>query len=282
MKRIFIIFFMLIGGFLLYSTLPSLSFLPFATSGKAADVTTKIDSIHMELTSIKTTIIPEEREDVKTDLKGKGKVEVTKRGDTITIKYKRKPFDWFSSFEQSELLIYIPEDYHRDMKISLGSCDVILSPKKPFHLNNFTLNVGSGDVQLQNVLMNQFKGNIASGDVTMKSITTDVGKFDVSSGEVNVHQYKGRLDANVSSGAFFVQMDELVDAIDVDVSSGEATIDLPDNADFTLRGNVSSGDITNHFPLDDSKQEKRTIEGTHGSGKHSIKVDVSSGDLQLQ
>ncbi|MBM7704554.1 DUF4097 domain-containing protein [Metabacillus iocasae] len=285
MKRTFIIFFVLIGGFLLYSNLSSLSFLPVGLSKRTADVNSKVETIHIDISSVKTTIIPEDREDIKADLKGKGKVEISKRGDTITVKYKRKPFDWFSSFESSELLIYIPENYDRNMNLTIGSGDLLFSgtsPSKPVHLNELRLNVGSGDVQLASLALDTFEGNIASGDVMITSLSTNRGTFDVSSGEVSVKEYKGELNADVSSGDFFVHMNELVNSIDVDLSSGEATLDLPNNADFKLRGKVSSGDITNDFPLHHSTQEKRLIEGTHGSGTHLIKIDVSSGDFQLQ
>ena len=75
----------------------------------------------------------------------------------------------------------------------------------------------------------------------MDSITAQTGVLDVRSGNIDLQQYTGQLEADVSSGNLTIQMDELSDDVKVEVSSGHVELDLPDHADFTLDGNVSSG-----------------------------------------
>jgi lia operon protein LiaG len=67
----------------------------------------------------------------------------------------------------------------------------------------------------------------------------------------------------------------------MEVSSGDVGLDLPIHADFTLDGDVSSGNITCELPLTSKDTTKNSIEGKHGTGKHEINLDVSSGDIRL-
>lgn len=148
-------------------------------------------------------------------------------------------------------------------------------------LTELTVHIGSGDVSLENIHATEFIHNGSSGDVDIKHLTTESGTFDLSSGGVHIDHYQGPLKADLSSGELNVQMDQLVGDIEVDVSSGSANIDLPEDSDFTLSGTVSSGDIHCKFPLKNQSTESRKIQGSYGSGEHSIDLSVSSGSVNI-
>jgi lia operon protein LiaG len=76
-------------------------------------------------------------------------------------------------------------------------------------------------------------------------------------------------------------MAELTDDLNLNVSSGDLELDLPDNADFTLNGKTSSGDISCDFELKNKEENDDRLSGKHGNGKHEIKADVSSGDIVI-
>ena len=256
LQKNLIVIIILLGAFLLLISVPSL--LPFGK--QTAELTDDIDVIEIDVSGVSTTIIPEKRDNVEADLDGNGAVQVEKSGNSIEVEYKRKWYQAFGFFKRPKLTVYLPDDYQQDLAIEVGSGNV---NSKDLHLNNLLLDVNSGNVNLD-------------------SITTQTGVLDVSSGNIDLKHYTGQLEADVSSGNLSIQMDELSDDVKVEVSSGHVELDLPDRADFTLDGNVSSGFISSSFPLKDKQESKRELKGINGTGEHHLDLSVSSGKIEVK
>lgn len=282
MKRILMIFLIIAGGYLLFSGLSNF-FLSSNDSTKAA-VTDKIDKIEFDISSVSLTIIPEDRDDLETDFEGRGKVTVDQSGDTITVNHEREWFAWFSFFNSSQLKVYVPEDFNKEMVIDIGSGNLDFSgnsEKNPYKLDKLSMDLGSGNVKLNNLSVNEFTHDSSSGNVVADSLYTEESKIDISSGNVKLTDFIGELKADISSGKFDVQIAELKNSVSIDVSSGNVTLDLPDKSDFTLDGDVGSGNISYDFPLTVEEQDDGDIKASHGSGEHDIKIDVSSGNVKI-
>lgn len=284
MKRILIIFFILIGAYLLLNVNFS-SLFPFANEEADAKVTNRIDMIKINVGSIKTNIIPEKRNTVEAVLDGKGAVSVTKSGNTIDVEYKR---NWLSGFSflnfNSELNIYIPESYDRNIDIDSGSGYLTFigkSEKDPMQLESLTIDMSSGKTDIENLKVEQYELNGSSGMISINGLVTKTGKIDMSSGLINIKNYEGKLKAEVSSGKLDVQVNKLSDDIDLQASSGQIKLDLPDDADFTLEGRYSSGIIRSKFTLKEQIHEKNRLDGVSGTGKYLVKVNVSSGMVDI-
>lgn len=284
MKNSIPIFLISIGIFVIFFEPFNFSWLPFGNDDtKQVSVTDEVNWINVDVSSANTKIIPENRESVKAVLEGKGKLTLDKEEDSIEVNLKTKWFDWVF-FDDSQLTIYIPEDYHNNMKVEVGSGNLNFagdSQNNPFHLAILELDMSSGNTNFKNLSVKEFILDGSSGNVNIDSLTTQTGTFDISSGSLDVNNYSGALQAKLSSGKMNVQLDELGDDIKVDISSGKVELDLPKNSDFTLHGKVSSGNISSDFPLENKKVEKEGIEGTYGTGKHSIELSVSSGSIEV-
>jgi lia operon protein LiaG len=288
MKRILILLLIITGFYMIYNQASQFDWFNRSESKNAqATMTKDIDMIEVNISSVSTTIIPEDRKDVKAVYNGKEKLSVLEKGDTIVVFIKQKGLGWFnwSPFSKRDKLeIYIPENYDRNMNIRLGSGNLSFSGQSknnPVKLDELTLDIGSGNMNLNNMVINRFEQNVGSGDVEINSLIVETASFDLSSGSLDVKHYTGAIQANVSSGEMNFQVDKLTDSIDMDVSSGEVGLDLPNNADFTLNGDVSSGNITCELPLTSKNTSKKSIKGTYGSGTHEINLDVSSGDIRI-
>ncbi|MFC0270974.1 DUF4097 family beta strand repeat-containing protein [Metabacillus herbersteinensis] len=280
LKKIILIFLSLVIASQLFLYLSNSSWLPFGTQGDQAEVTDSTSMIEIDVSGVSTTIISESRSDLKTDLEGKGNVTVTKHGDSIQVEYKRKWYELFSGFNSPKLTVYLPVDYNRDMELDIGSGSLDFSDSG-MKLNTLSLDVDSGQVHLKELSAGEFNHEVSSGSVTIESLAVHSGKFEVSSGKVDIKNYSGKLDADVSSGKFDVQMDKLTDSIDIKVSSGMASLGLPNEANFTLNGKVSSGIIRNDFPLNEATENKNHVGGTHGTGEHKVDISVSSGMITI-
>ncbi|MBY0123672.1 DUF4097 family beta strand repeat-containing protein [Bacillus sp. S/N-304-OC-R1] len=284
MKRILVIFLILIGVYVLFNS-NIMNLFSFGKSEAEEKVTKNIDSVEIDASSIKTVILPEKRSDIHAELEGKGEVSVNKSGNSIQVKYKRAFFEGFSFFNKNTVLnIYIPEDFDRRMNINVGSGYLIFEGKsasKPMNLKELDINLGSGKIDLKNLNIGEFRNDVSSGMVTIHSLKTKEGTIDVNSGIVKIRSYEGKLKADISSGQLDVQMDKITDDIDAEVSSGHLKLDLPEDADFTLKGKVSSGLIKSDIPLKDKIQDKNKISGQSGTGKYQVKVSVSSGLVNI-
>jgi lia operon protein LiaG len=58
-------------------------------------------------------------------------------------------------------------------------------------------------------------------------------------------------------------MYEMVGPIEMEVSSGKVSLDLPKDASFTLNSDVSSGNVDNQFPLENKTEDKKNVKGTY-------------------
>ncbi len=284
MKRILIIFLILIGAYFLLTVNLS-SFLPFAKGETEVKLANRIDTIKINVGSVKTNIIPEKRNTVEADLNGKGSVEIKSSGDTITIDFKR---NWLSGISflnfNSELNIYIPENFDRMIDINIGSGYLTFigkSEKDLMKLDKLAIDMSSGKTDIKNLKVDEYVLDGSSGMISIDNLVTKTGTIDMSSGYISIKNYEGQLNAEVSSGKLDVQVNKLTDDIELQASSGQIKVDLPDDANFTLQGHYSSGLIRSKFALNDQIQEKNRLEGVSGTGKHLVKVTVSSGMVEI-
>ncbi|KON86412.1 hypothetical protein AF332_05975 [Sporosarcina globispora] len=283
MKRIIAIFIILVCSYLLFTGVNSW----FSSGGSSteASLSKRTDMISIDVASSDTVIIPEKRNDVMAELDGKGKVTVNKSGNEVRVEYKRRWLDGFQFFNnKSSLKIYIPEDYNKSMSIDIGSGRLNFageSENNPFELERLEVNMSSGRVSLANIKTNEFEHEGSSGMMDADHLFARSGEIDMSSGKVKIRNYQGKLDAGVSSGQLDIMVGKLIDSIKVEANSGFVRLDLPDDADFTLKGKASSGHISSNFELDDERHDKNDISGKHGSGKHDIGISVSSGKAEI-
>ncbi|WP_404330995.1 DUF4097 family beta strand repeat-containing protein [Mesobacillus maritimus] len=284
-KRILVIFLVITGIYIIFSNFPVLSLLGFnSTNNQSAEITERIDSIEIQTTSVPTTIIPENREDLSVDYDGKGTVKIDHKGDTVKVEVTGPTFSFFSINRNANLKIFIPEDYNRNMEIKVGSGTLELSgPSKenPMKLDKLEITLGSGKLELRNLIVNHIDHKGSSGKVDVDNIQSTASSFDMSSGKLNIHNYSGAIDAEVSSGEMNIQIDELNGHSSVKASSGRINLDLPDDADFTLMGKTSSGTINSEFDLTDENISKNRLEGKYGTGKYKLDLQVSSGNIRL-
>lgn len=287
MKNIFaiVIAILVVGSVLIILNDNTSLFASGKSSGEnSVAITGGVDKIEIDASSSNTVIIPEKRDDVKAQLEGKGNLQVSATGDSIRVEVKRKWFESLSFNHESELVVFIPESFEHDINITIGSGNLEFagnSSSNPMVLDHLTTDMSSGNIELANIKTNKFDHNGSSGRLAVDSFTTKEGYIEISSGDVELSDYTGPLEGELSSGQMNVQIKELKGDITFDLSSGLVDLDLPDDADFHLNGEASSGNISCDFPLTSKSVGDGEISGTHGSGKYNIDVSVSSGNARV-
>lgn len=287
MKRILILLLIITGLYIAFNK--ALEFDWFSASGMdlTAAVSGETNSIVINVPTGSTTIIPENRKDVKAVYTGTEKLYIKENGDKVEVTLKNKWFAWFNwnpFSKHNNVKIYVPENYDRNMNIHLGSGNLYFSGQsenRPYRLNKLTLDLGSGNMNLSNLEVNQFQHIGSSGNVKIDTLKTKAGSIDLSSGNLDIKHYSGAFHAKVASGKLALQVDRLTDTIGIDVSSGLVNVDLPSNGDFTLNGDIGSGKIFCQLPLKSEENNHGSLKGTHGDGKYKVNLSVSSGIVTI-
>ncbi|WP_226668075.1 DUF4097 family beta strand repeat-containing protein [Metabacillus litoralis] len=277
MKK-FVLFLFFAGGLLL------LIFTNTALGEKDKEraVSDNINTINIDVSGISTTIIPDNRDSIKAELKGKGEMTIRETGNTIKVEYKSK--NWFnglSIFDKSKLTIYIPKNYNQNLLIDSGSGSMTFDGNH-MELKELLVNLSSGHIQLSDFKTNLFKIDGSSGNVNIDSLTTNKGEFEINSGNLDVKDYSGEVKVELSSGNMDMEIVKLISTVDIKVNSGFVELDLPSEANFKIDGKIGSGNITSTFNLSNSETTKHKMMGVHGSGEHEVKLDVSSGKIEIK
>jgi lia operon protein LiaG len=284
MKKLIIFLIIIICFYMIGTNLQKVSWLPFGHKGTQSSTIENINMIDINVSGADTIIIPDDRENLKAELKGKGKLNVTKSGDSVKVELKHNWFEGFSFWSRKRLTIYLPEEYDHKMSIKLGSGNVHFSGQskdQPMKVDELAINMSSGNVDLENLDIQHFKHIGSSGNAQLDSVSTKEGSFTMSSGNIELSHYQGALKARLSSGRLKAQLDELKNPIDVKISSGIVKLDLPKNSNFTLKGEVSSGNISCDFPLNSRQISGQKIDGSFGTGENKIKLEASSGSINI-
>lgn len=253
-------------------------------SGERIEVTNNIKHIDLDLENSDTEVIPTDKNEVQVDIEGKGTMTLAGNGDTIDVAVKHKWYQWIGFNRKSNVTVYVPKEYSNSMEIDIGAGNFVMageSDSKKWKLDELSVDMGSGNMQLKNIETNVFEHDGSSGDLVASGLITKDGRVDISSGDVELSNFEGPLEGDLSSGELTVTMDSLKGDMTFDVSSGGVELDLPEKASFKLKGQASSGDISCNLPLKNQKIEDGDISGVSGSGKYTIDVSVSSGNVDI-
>ena len=288
MKKLFLFVLILLALFVVYEsgTFAKITWNPWS-GGKAStgEKISGVDVIEVDASGVGVTIVPHKGDSVDAELEGKGSVTVQKRGSTIHVDYKRENSFGFFNFKNNKVTVYVPEDFNEKMVLNSGAGNIKFEGKsshEPFQLEELTLKVGAGNITLKNIEAESFVGNIVSGNVRADYLVVGDGKFDLKSGNVNVKQFVGPLEAKVTSGNFTLEMAEMTGDVSVKVTSGRMDLELPKDADFTLNGKVSSGNVSVRHPMTVVKETRSEVAGTNGDGTFSVDVQVTSGSMTVR
>ncbi|MCY6372736.1 DUF4097 domain-containing protein [Clostridium ganghwense] len=248
-----------------------------------------IKEIVIDNSSADINIIPEDRDNIEAHLHGKvstnskrntPKLTMVSEGDKITIKSKKdKNFVIGIYTSNVKLDIHIPKNYEENISIDSSSADVNIHD---LNLKNYNCKLSSGDTKIKNLKVENLFYEASSGDLEGENIETKAGEIKASSGEIKINGYSGNLKARTNSGDIEVTYGKFNNDAVLEASSGDVELSLPDNAEFHLDAEVSSGDIKCGFPITvKGTGDKDRLSGTVKSDKNKIDIKTTSGDIRV-
>lgn len=145
--------------------------------------------------------------------------------------------------------------------------------------NTISLNSASGNIQLdQKDKAGEVSIDTASGKINANLSRVDTASFESASGKIQVTAVSvNSISAKSTSGAVSCELEATPSECKLHAVSGEVTLNLPDDSDFTANISTTSGDFKSDFAL---KKDGSTY--ICGSGSAHIDIETTSGDVEIR
>ena len=235
------------------------------------------------------------KETCNIELDDKRKVHTWVDGNTLYVRYCASANRLDLNNLKKQLVIELPQSVDlNDVKVEVSSADVNCSE---LVAQNVNVSASSGDIAVD-MEADVFKIHASSGNIFLTphgnseniELDTSSGNIDVimdsaekmsasaSSGCVtvdagSVKEFKARM----SSGDGQFSFRDVPENMDIEASSGNVTIYLPEAADLTADFDVTSGKV--NYEQAFAKEGDTYV---CGSGQNQMKVHTSSGDINVK
>jgi len=243
----------------------------------------KINAISIGVSSAEIRIKVVTSDKIRVHLHGKSSgqkpyLTYKESGNKLTIDIERKSRLGFS---RSNLILDIdlPKKYENKLQLNSSSGDISIPT---LVLEELSIDMSSGDLDLISLTVRNFIFDSSSGKLTANEIESSKTRLKLSSGSAEIDNFTGDLDVKMSSGDFEVKYTNFNNNIAIDSSSGDIKITLPEDSNFELDSETSSGKIICDYPITISGgQDRNQLKGIVGSGVNKIRLEVSSGDISI-
>jgi lia operon protein LiaG len=248
----------------------------------------EISSIEVNLVSDDLNIIPTTKGDITVHFYGEVSTNVKrnlpelvayKTGDKLYVEVDQS-MDIFIgiNIRRTTVDIYIPRIMLEEMDINVVSGDIDISG---LQADELVIGSTSGDMKLEKIGSEKIRLGSTSGDVVVKDYTGDI---DVSntSGDVSLISGTENEDIFVKSisGNILIEQEGVSD-MDIQVTSGNIRISLPEDSEFYLDASTLSGEIEHDFDLKIESSSRRNLKGSAGDSRYRITANTTSGDITV-
>ena len=249
----------------------------------------EISEIEVNLVSTDLNIIPTTKGEIEVHFYGEVSTNVKrnipelvayKTGDKLFVEtLQSKDIIVFGiNIERTTMDIYIPEIILEEFKINVVSGDVIMEDIETALLNIKTV---SGDIKIEELAAEKIRAGSTSGDIIVRDYTGDIDAGSTS-GYISLLDGIDNEDVEAStvSGDIFIEQNAVSD-MKLGSTSGDVRISLPEDSQFYLDISTVSGDIKHDFSIKVISSGRRDLEGTVGDGEDRIMISTVSGDVTI-
>lgn len=244
-------------------------------------VTEKIDTLEVDYISGDVDIVygPVEgitvEESAAVSLAPDEQVHTWVDGSTLRVRFCASGIALRMDNLEKHLTITVPEDVKlKTMFVDCSSGNITMSGVA----DEMRVDVTSGDVFFaQKGDSNNVYVESTSGNITAEA--ENVGNFKIHSTSGNISFEGSDVDnfaSDSTSGDGKYTFESVPETINIESTSGNDTLYLPEDAGFTADFNCTSGDINYDFPL--SKQGDTYV---NGNGESQIRVETTSGNINV-
>lgn len=233
-------------------------------------------------------LLPENRNDIVVNLYGSveagdgykvPELDCSINGDKIAIEVRNKQYSMDIRNSKITLDIHIPSSYSKSITLKSITGDINAGNMT---LNNLDCKTTTGNISANNIKAEIFNTSCTTGDIDTTNITCKSSTSNVITGSIKLHKFTGELKGSIITGDIYAEISKLAGNIDLSSTTGSLKLQLPDDAEFSIKAKASIGDVSCSFPVSSSRsQMSKEVEGTIGSGKYNIILDITTGDIKI-
>jgi len=146
-----------------------------------------------------------------------------------------------------------------------------------YMLEKISVHVTSADVTINGINARRVEIFNISGFIQMEGQYGEV-IVETTSGDVSIFGSVENVELTAVSGSVYLYCDEALRSLEVDSTSGDVTVSIPEDLGFTLTFDSVSGSAVSGY-FDASGDDFRY---THGNGEAQLRVDTVSGWMFLE
>ena len=184
---------------------------------------------------------------------------------------------WRLDEMEKELTVLVPDDLTlAEVEVNTLSAPICLDG---IQANKLTADTTSGDMRFTGCAVTEAVNTSTISSTLEADFTQPLGAFSGSSTSGSFQISAAAIEsfsATSISGSVGLSIEEAPKALDIQTTSGNIDLTLPEEASFTLDYNATSGDLTSDLPY--------TIEGGRyifGDGTSEYVIGAISGDVQI-
>ena len=205
-------------------------------------------------------------------------------GGTADIRVERKrPMGIGPFWSDLTLEVSLPKGYAGRLSVKSVSADINVADHAYAGL---ALSTTSGEIRVGAVSASDFAMHSTSGDLRAIAVTAQRADMSSVSGQVDVKSLAGDTTVRTTSGDVKVAFAATPSRLEAASTSGDVTLRLPSEAQFTLDARSTSGDISCKFPITISERStgggRHVLAGAVGSGPKTAAVRTVSGDIRIE
>lgn len=176
-------------------------------------------------------------------------------GKNQTLRIEEENHKWFSNNNDSEIIIYIPEDMQfEEVNIETGAGKINI---EDLYTQNLDISLGAGETNIKHLVVTD-NTNIDGG----------AGKFTIESGKIH------NLDFDMGVGETTI-LSEITGDNEIDSGVGNLKINVIGNReDYRVKVSKGIGSIK-------VNGEETASEQVIGNGKHEIDIDGGVGSIAI-
>lgn len=203
----------------------------------------------------------------------------TTDGGVLRIKQQTGIGFFFFGFgsRSSTLTLQLPEKEYEAFQLKMssgeGSVTGINAASQRFELT-------SGDLRVDALQADSLTAKLTSGQLTGTGVAARALDAGTTSGRLSLSGAFSGITAKCTSGKITLDSSLVPDTLDVNVTSGDVGVTIPDNDGFVLESSKTSGDIRSSFDLLSPINDKsgRYVYKSDETGR-SYRVKLTSGNF---
>jgi len=220
--------------------------------------------------------------------------------DGVLVIEQKTRLQFFRLFDSDRMEIYLPEDYLGPLVLGLSSGN--LNFAEAFEFAQMKIHLTSGDIKATTLKTDNFEYAMSSGNFNSEGIISDTfsikltsgnfktdelvgtGTIKASSGNISIKNFTGSGNVKLTSGDFYLGLNALNGDMDIDLTSGNANMDLLGETDgIYCDFRVTSGNIkTNFGDVDEDTVGSDFVYSFSESNDYKLSIKAVSGNIKVE